>query len=167
MLYRAFSTVVADTQFSALGVVLIAQLARLSKVIGAERYFPAKDAEDSILPAEKVKGVNVTGPREDLGEIITRDQLLSLNTTSPRTTPVVGSGSESGLRRKGKKRSAPVENVAEDIEPVEVKAPRDTGAVTKNTASIAVSEKRKDLEEKKRKKKKRKANAIDDIFGGL
>lgn len=164
MLNRAFSTVVADTQFSALGVVLIAQLARLSKVIGAERYFPAKDAEDSMLPVEKVKSVNVTGPREDLGEVVTRDQLLALN-TSTKTTPV-GSGSDSGLRKKSKKRSALVENVAEEVVP-EIKAHRENGAVTKSTASIAASEKRKDLEEKKRKKKKRKANAIDDIFGRL
>lgn len=151
-----------------MGVVLIALLARLSKVIGAERYLLGKDPED-MSPTEKmVKSTDITTPREDLGEVITRDQ-IPLN-VSMKSTPVA-SRSDPEPRRKGKKRSAPAEK-EEEIKILEVNASREDkvtlrSAKSRITSSTVPSEKRNGTDDKKRKKKKRKGNAIDDIFGGL
>ncbi|KGO63663.1 hypothetical protein PITC_072160 [Penicillium italicum] len=61
--YIAFSTVVADNQFSTLGIVLLAALARLSKITGISqlKMQPVKN---------KSKIISVT--KEDLGERIHR-----------------------------------------------------------------------------------------------
>ncbi|KAJ5470867.1 hypothetical protein N7530_008224 [Penicillium desertorum] len=59
--YLAFSTVVADNQFSTLGIVLLAVLARLSKITGI--------SHQKMEPVTKSK---MTGTKEDLGERVRR-----------------------------------------------------------------------------------------------
>ncbi|KAL4976196.1 hypothetical protein BDW66DRAFT_59310 [Aspergillus desertorum] len=70
--YLAFSVVIADVQFSALGTVLLATLARLSKSTGIDResklQFPVKTSHEPVP-------VSHTGTRtelEDKGEALSR-----------------------------------------------------------------------------------------------
>lgn len=62
---RAFSTVVADNQFSTLGVALLAALARLTRATGADRMLNTR-------PAPKMKEVTASIPVEDRGERVNR-----------------------------------------------------------------------------------------------
>lgn len=64
LLSRAFATVVADNQFSTLGIVLLAALARLSKVTGISHQMK----QPASLPKKATPGV----AKEDLGERIRR-----------------------------------------------------------------------------------------------
>ncbi|KAJ5715046.1 uncharacterized protein N7483_012227 [Penicillium malachiteum] len=65
--YQAFSTVVAENQFSTLGIALLAALARLAKASGADRKMAA-------VPKLKQKKIPVSVPSEDRGERITRSE---------------------------------------------------------------------------------------------
>ncbi|CRL30123.1 unnamed protein product [Penicillium camemberti] len=65
----AFSTVVADNQFSTLGIVLLAALARLSKITGISHQL-------KMQPVSKSKIIPVA--KEDLGERIRRIDTVPL-----------------------------------------------------------------------------------------
>ncbi|CAI7623429.1 unnamed protein product [Penicillium palitans] len=67
--YIAFSTVVADNQFSTLGIVLLAALARLSKITGISHQL-------KMQPVSKSKIIPVA--KEDLGERIRRIDTVPL-----------------------------------------------------------------------------------------
>ncbi|KAJ5932715.1 hypothetical protein N7516_007204 [Penicillium verrucosum] len=67
--YIAFSTVVADNQFSTLGIVLLAALARLSKITGISHQL-------KMQPVRKSKIIPVA--KEDLGERIHRIDTVPL-----------------------------------------------------------------------------------------
>ncbi|KAJ5779032.1 hypothetical protein N7457_006752 [Penicillium paradoxum] len=62
---RAFSTVVADNQFSTLGIVLLAALARLSKITGTSHQM-------KMQPARKSKTATPVVTKEDIGECVRR-----------------------------------------------------------------------------------------------
>jgi ribonuclease MRP protein subunit RMP1 len=62
----AFSTVIADNQFSTLGIVLMAALARLSKITGISREMKIQ----TVVP--KIKKPSPVIVKEDLGERIRR-----------------------------------------------------------------------------------------------
>ncbi|KAJ5394112.1 uncharacterized protein N7487_011753 [Penicillium crustosum] len=67
--YIAFSTVVADNQFSTLGIVLLATLARLSKITEISHQLKMQPVSQSkIIPVAK----------EDLGERIRRIDTVQL-----------------------------------------------------------------------------------------
>lgn len=78
---RTFSTVIADNQFSTLGIVLMAALARLSKVTGISREMKVQTA------AGKAKKASPVDVKEDLGERIRRVD------DAPMTRPVKASQS--------------------------------------------------------------------------
>jgi ribonuclease MRP protein subunit RMP1 len=61
----AFSTVVADNQFSTLGIVLLAALARLSKITGISHQLKIQPVASKSKPTPVVA-------KEDLGERIRR-----------------------------------------------------------------------------------------------
>ncbi|KAJ5180358.1 hypothetical protein N7492_003568 [Penicillium capsulatum] len=63
--YVAFSTVIADNQFSTLGIVLMAALGRLAKVTGANRRLETRVKSSS-------KTSSAVAPVEDRGEVISR-----------------------------------------------------------------------------------------------
>ncbi|KAJ5441351.1 hypothetical protein N7491_003757 [Penicillium cf. griseofulvum] len=63
--YIAFSTVVADNQFSTLGIVLLAALARLSKITGISHQL-------KIQPVGSKSKTTPVVAKEDLGERIRR-----------------------------------------------------------------------------------------------
>ncbi|KAJ5882189.1 uncharacterized protein N7529_000861 [Penicillium soppii] len=66
--YMAFSTVVADNQFSTLGIVLMAALARLSKVTGISR-----EMKMQVAPGKTTKKASPVTMTEDLGERVCRE----------------------------------------------------------------------------------------------
>ncbi|CAG8937419.1 unnamed protein product [Penicillium salamii] len=74
---RAFSTVVADNQFSTLGVVLMAALARLSKITGISQEMKKHST------ASKVQKSNSMPQKEDLGERIRRVEPAPTSSTHP------------------------------------------------------------------------------------
>ncbi|KAJ5966035.1 hypothetical protein N7481_012749 [Penicillium waksmanii] len=69
--YQAFSTVIADNQFSTLGIVLVAALARLAKATGM-RYPSAKSTRVELNQNSKSKPAVVKAV-VDRGERIRRD----------------------------------------------------------------------------------------------
>ncbi|KAJ5237853.1 hypothetical protein N7489_007944 [Penicillium chrysogenum] len=98
--YIAFSTVVADNQFSALGVVLLAVLARLSKITGI--------SHQKMEPATTKSRMTVA--KEDLGERIRRIDNAPL-------APVKISHADSKVSRVSKEK--PTEKSAEYTESTE------------------------------------------------
>ncbi|OJD12596.1 hypothetical protein AJ78_06839 [Emergomyces pasteurianus Ep9510] len=177
--YAAFSTVVADTQFSALGVVLLAVLAQAARsVADAEEHYPAP-AEDpetraggKLLPATATASTKHDG-NVDVGEVVKR----SLYVPSPAAADSASAGEKQmnepgGEKAKGNGKSPLILGAA--------KEGRKVGMVqlSKRESSLARSnegkseeevsrQKKEKLEAKRKKKKRRKGDAIDDIFGGL
>lgn len=137
---RAFSTVVADNQFSTLGVVLVALLARISKALpGEEEKQPASSGSvDTLVHSYHQAGVH---DGEDTGEIVGRR--AHTGGFSPPLVPVTQPETENnhavGARNESK-----------------------TMQVPEKTAPKATKENKK-----KKKKKKEKGNEIDDIFNSL
>ena len=88
LISRAFSAVVADGQFSTLGTVLIATLARLAKATGIDKELklPSNTEKASTGP------VYSTGAqrREDMGVVLCRPACSS-TPTLPHRTQVPGS----------------------------------------------------------------------------
>ncbi|KAJ5415307.1 hypothetical protein N7465_004002 [Penicillium sp. CMV-2018d] len=80
--YIAFSTVVADNQFSTLGIVLLAALARLSKITGISHQL-------KMQPVSKARMIPVA--KEDLGERIRRIDTVPL---APAKASKVSMGSK-------------------------------------------------------------------------
>ncbi|KAL1960009.1 hypothetical protein VTO42DRAFT_677 [Malbranchea cinnamomea] len=167
--YRAFSTVVADTQFSALGVVLIALLSRLAKITGAETFFTEREKEKKD---DKKKGqitlegrtATIDAPMvdEDFGEVIQRDEITT--NKSSRIAPV-----SAGLIRERTKnnKKRPISEKEEDVTMKEVDDDLVPDKKKNLSASSALMTGLVKDKEEKRKKKRRKGNAIDDIFGDL
>ncbi|KAH8431217.1 uncharacterized protein LDX57_008879 [Aspergillus melleus] len=83
--YLAFSTVVADVQFSTVGTVLLATLARLAKVTGIDKQLKTTFRADR---ASKSRAPSI-GPQinEDLGEVLTR----KLHSPPPKEPGLKGS----------------------------------------------------------------------------
>lgn len=68
---RAFTTVVADGQFSTLGIVLLATLARLSKEVGIEKELKRVSRPQKI--GSLLSYDTVLPKMEDVGEVLDRD----------------------------------------------------------------------------------------------
>ncbi|KAI9923543.1 hypothetical protein ASPWEDRAFT_36220 [Aspergillus wentii DTO 134E9] len=68
--YLAFSTVIADGQFSTLGTVLLAALARLAKATGIDRDLKML----SRIKVASELSPNPRAPQEDVGELICRSE---------------------------------------------------------------------------------------------
>ncbi|KAJ5504678.1 hypothetical protein N7463_007552 [Penicillium fimorum] len=85
--YIAFSTVVADNQFSTLGIVLLATLARLSKITGISHQL-------KVQPVATKSNHTPVVAKEDLGERIRRID------DAPLTRPVKVLQSESMVSSK-------------------------------------------------------------------
>ncbi|OQE07106.1 hypothetical protein PENVUL_c015G08543 [Penicillium vulpinum] len=103
--YIAFSTVVADNQFSTLGIVLLAALARLSKITGISHQL-------KVQPVVTKSKTTPIVAKEDLGERIRRVD------DAPLTRPVKVLQSDakapSKVPSKVTKEKKPTENLTED-----------------------------------------------------
>ncbi|KAI5284130.1 hypothetical protein KEM54_001574 [Ascosphaera aggregata] len=187
----AFSTVVADTQFSVLGVVLIAALAELADAIKefatadeGVRVEEESQSEDTMNMSsfETTKKPVKTGRlEEDLGEVIVRQAggLAEEKGTSSQMVeqfPLLLPGDEA----KGRSIELTDETTKTDSEaPILVgkgntktkKQLKRSVIEDEQTSAVKSESKRQSAEpekkEKTKQRKKKKTNAIDDIFGGL
>ncbi|CAP80097.1 Pc12g04700 [Penicillium rubens Wisconsin 54-1255] len=117
----AFSTVVADNQFSALGVVLLAVLARLSKITGI--------SHQKMEPATTKSRMTVA--KEDLGERIRRIDNAPL-------APVKISHADSKVSRVSKEK--PTEKSAEYTESTEDGVSKTTSKKKKKKKKNAIDD---------------------------
>lgn len=90
---RAFSTIVADTQFSALGTVLVCALSRLTKATGIDRDMKTQSSQKRLVRASSP---NAISGREDVGEVIHRtENTVFTHRTYHKSEPVDRSASTS------------------------------------------------------------------------
>ncbi|KAF2404153.1 hypothetical protein EJ06DRAFT_578854 [Trichodelitschia bisporula] len=191
--WKAFSQLVAGPQYGAVGVVLLAVLGRVGRILRLVEEFPVREGEEEVLK-ELEKEVEEGG---DVGVRVEREE----NVTRPFAEEVRDSGvrmereAEEPVeeKKKGKTRKADavvstakstslkkkreavlaaeglVETRMEEMEVdsrVEVKRkPKKSGI--EETAEVKAGLKRSMPSLKKKAKKKKKGDAIDDIFSGL
>lgn len=142
--HSAFSTVVADPPFSPLGIVLIGTLARLVKIVNAN--CPQEGVAQQVVDERVVTGPERstnTIPREDLGELISRSD-------------IVATGAEEKVDIE----------MAVSVDTT-VKKTKRTQEVVVDTPKGMKRQRAEQEKKVKKKSKKRKGNAIDDIFGDL
>jgi len=138
---RAFTNLIADQQFAAVGLVLLANLAKVKRIIGG---MAAKAPRPQTRDAHGIR-LSIDGD-EDLGECITRSATkgaaLCLQAGSEHH-PSVASEDDGCKLGKGKTRySGP------------------SGTCSPTMSGLASFP-------KPPKKMRKKANAIDDLFDGL
>ncbi|PGH14427.1 hypothetical protein AJ79_03070 [Helicocarpus griseus UAMH5409] len=190
--YGAFTTVIADTQFSSLGVVLLAVLAQAARAVRvAEDYYDPAAADHStsasapsVVQAEAGGTAGISGRdgdvKVDVGEVVERGRIL---------TSAAGVGGKrkvkenDGGRKEQHLSSLPATSGEGDAEKIAEKpqqkdlstrfdgdenGDRDEGVRLKSKKRRKEGGEEKGAkEERKKKKKKKKGDAIDDIFGGL
>jgi ribonuclease MRP protein subunit RMP1 len=160
---RAFTTLVADTQFSTLGVVLLAVLARVGRIVGLPNTgaeVPAANAGSKTLLASSVRE---TGPKT--GEIVVREYAEDMGSVVERRAE----GSESRVTDTLKAEGSSKESRAGDAGD----QPHSNESSKVEEESISLDKKPRQNEIKridsqtKAKKRRKKGNAIDHLFGDL
>ena len=147
---RSFSQVVHDNQFSALGLVLVAELARIQWSID----ILSGCRESPVVPLRNtgsVKSVTLIPPAEDIGEALSRNsQDLDISLDPPWEAPLAsGDATSTGLETaEAYYREVKVSNI--DAE----------GAVKKPTIEAI-------QQRPCRSKKRKRTNAIDELFHGM
>ena len=146
---RAFTQVVRDSQFSALGLVLVAELARVWKCIGGEervsqmpRESAAVGVEDGAMDVEERAG-------DDVGEVVER-------VPEPEVSSADVSAGNMGATLK--------------TEGVESLVSGSSGPAAKSTITRSKSKSPpRTMKAQKRKsgKVKKRSSVIDDLFRGL
>ncbi|KAF7587460.1 hypothetical protein BBP40_007205 [Aspergillus hancockii] len=96
--YQAFSTVVADVQFSALGTVLLGTLARLVRATGVDKELNFVARRGVLVNTASLHG-RIAGP-EDVGEVLLRNKSPS-GLDEPQGKPSLRA--EDGLESNSKK----------------------------------------------------------------
>jgi len=148
--YRSFAHVVADNQFSALGLVLVGELAKVRKFVGAT-------PPEAQSPMQRSPGLSaaalMAGPAdapEDLGEAVSRPP-----TTDQVTEPLQPQDrAPKRIKTKEKAQGARLSTVQ--------------GARDGRHEQLGLVEDVFEAPHRPPKKKKRKGkNAIDDLFSGL
>lgn len=108
---RAFSTIVAETQFSALGIVLLSTLSRLTRATGIDHDMKSRPSAKELARGDTD---SATLGREDLGEVVQRRDAALIPGHS------VGiKNSDSVARPKHSKHSKP-----KSMEDTKLKAPK-------------------------------------------
>ncbi|KAH7321473.1 hypothetical protein BKA65DRAFT_81466 [Rhexocercosporidium sp. MPI-PUGE-AT-0058] len=149
--FLAFSNVVADNQYAALGLMLMATLARVRRVLrGLGREKANQDGNENeggrdadvkeVLLAEQVADARAT----DLGEVVSREEVVDI------------AGEDEGIEVKKSKKKKRRERVEEDGE-------AESGAGTGVGDGVGASA----TPAKRPKKKRKKGDAFDDLFAGL
>ena len=147
----------ADSQFSPLGLVLVAELARTRKAVGA----PAVNVENANFECEKaVDGVGKPGmvQIDDVGEALARPSDGGLESPSPAVQDPVVIAKEKTI--KSRPRTTGVRN------PGMPDSARSVGAISTRPSDLQ-SKISMPTEKAAKKKKRRNVNPIDDLFEGL
>ncbi|KAL8829707.1 MAG: hypothetical protein Q9191_001860 [Dirinaria sp. TL-2023a] len=151
---RSFSHVIQDNQFAALGLVLFAELAKISRLVGA-KIDNHQDAGEPTIDPQKALQAPVLRLFEDFGEAVERK-----NSTETLTHLLRGSVERSDLGR-GLHSTPTPENT--EKHPFCVQPTRSVAMQSGKTSVNA-----HDTPPKRPKKRKRKGtNAIDDLFQAL
>jgi ribonuclease MRP protein subunit RMP1 len=172
--YRAFSTLVADSQFSTLGVVLLAILARVGKLVGLPTA-PTRTAPE-LKPEPRPNAVLATGLMHtgvDRGEVVERacnsggseDRGLAASreeSNASVTRMMTGGQQVEDAGDANSINGGMVTRSREDIGELGVRDTSISEAVALGTLPghpTGVAE--------RRKKRRKKGNAIDELFAGL
>lgn len=163
---RAFSTLVADSQFSTLGVVLIAVLARVGRLVG----LPEPESEPEVLAMNvDVKMLLTSSVREtgrEAGEIVVREYVEDMGEVVERRVEREESRVTTNLMRSSaSKESAAAEDVADQPDNSGIDELRHKPNVVNKRA--AQTEKESNKSQSRSKKRCKKGNTIDDIFDDL
>ncbi|RDL35037.1 uncharacterized protein BP5553_06968 [Venustampulla echinocandica] len=156
--FLAFSTLVADNQYSTLGLMLLGSLARFQSLLvdaGSEVGIEVDLVVGSQVESEGVKELLLVegeqrGYGDDLGEVVERAVLKDL----------VGVEKEDDMEDKIKD-----EDVDDGVVDSKKRKKRKQDFVGSKTERLAKSTPTQPL--KKKKKKREKGDAFDDLFGGL
>lgn len=152
-MFRAFTQVVRDSQFSALGLVLVAELARVWKCLGGEDRVSRVPSESAAVGVEMVAMKANEGSKVDVGEPVERvpePETFSADVSADLAVSAQVTGATS--------KTEVVESlVSGSPEP----AAKSTGTRSKSSPGMMKSQKRKSGKIKKR------SSVIDDLFRGL
>ena len=183
--HRAFSTLVADRQFSTLGVALLALLARVGKIVGLPQSAVPVPAEE-LKPGQQphiVSGTGLTQTGVDRGEVVER---VFGNREAEQSHQAVSREEGVAFMMGAMKGREASEDVSEGKSLDEkLVSSADKGATKPLRADSGIGDfgkgkyltgeavahgglVEKTLTEAERKRKRRKkGNAIDDLFAGL
>jgi ribonuclease MRP protein subunit RMP1 len=160
---RAFSNLVADNQYAALGLVLMGTLARVKRVIrpfGPEKIRSECHSEDRLqdLTSELEKNDAVLLGEADLGEVVNREEVGKM---------VASSGKVGGSGAARKDNSGEGEGSSDEVQINKGKKKR-KDVIKESTAEWnAVESRTMIMTTKGPKKKRRKGDAFDDLFSSL
>lgn len=144
---RAFSQLVADSQYNTLGLMLMGCLARLYKVLGALRVLTAEEMAEKAGIVKKTTKANEPEIGEDLGEKILRE--IPTSEVSEDTQKVEMKEEDDEVKKsKPKKR-------------------KQDGEVLERKSSKLPSSDSTPAKPPKKKRKKKGGDAFDDLFDGL
>ena len=155
---RVFTQIVNDNQFSALGLTLVAELARIQRIIGIEDGAVEEPGNLSVRPASDSHKA-LTEAFEDLGEVVAKPVTSRADVDIGPHFPAAGDLPE--LLDFGDGSGA-----LEDPEAEVVVAGPDP-RLREETKEASTAEE-KEIPKKPAKRQKRKTtNIIDDLFQGL
>ncbi|KAI9697903.1 MAG: hypothetical protein M1836_004255 [Candelina mexicana] len=150
--HLAFSTVVADNQFSALGLVLLSSLARVNKLIGSARPVHAAQYPKTVDGSGVNAGLSALCG-QDFGEVISRDALRV--DVEP-------------LAEVGKSAILVCESIANEGIKGQKPRPLDSPGTNNHFGEKAASTVSPNAIRKKRRRRQGKSeNAIDTLFEGI
>ncbi|XMA12413.1 hypothetical protein WAI453_005204 [Rhynchosporium graminicola] len=140
--YLAFSNVIADNQYAALGLMIMATLARVQTLLKSLDKESESESEngDPDLPPSAAKGLDAESVDiargTDLGEVVSREDVVDMEEDD---------GVDIKRLKKKKKKRERVEDEGE----------------AESAAGVAATP------AKRPKKKRKKGDAFDDLFAGL
>ncbi len=160
---RAFTTLIADSQFSTLGVVLIAVLARVGRIVGLPEPEPKPLAIEADAQTLLASSVRQTG--HDTGEIVLREYVEDKGKILERGTDREELNAYDKLKRGNASRYPGPEAGAEEPDRSEFGERGLKLTVVKESTAQQETETIKS--QSRPKKRRKKGNAIDDLFGDL
>jgi ribonuclease MRP protein subunit RMP1 len=158
VLLRAFSTLVADSQFSTLGVVLIAMLARVGRIVGLPEVEADPAGADANVKTLLVSSFRATGQQS--GEAVLREYMEDVGKVVERSPSTKASPSEAIIQPGGaSKRLAKASANSTEGGAVDANGQNATKTTVQEAAPLT--------SDTRPKKKRKKGNAIDDLFSNL
>jgi ribonuclease MRP protein subunit RMP1 len=160
---RAFTTLVADTQFSALGVVLFAVLARVGRIVGLPQCQPMVPGANVGSKTLITSSVRETGP--ETGEVMMGEHVEDMGSVVERGAERSESRVIDTLEAEDASKKSMPEDVANQPDSNE------SGEIEQGRISVEREPGQNEIKridsQTKAKRKRKKGNAIDDLFGDL
>jgi ribonuclease MRP protein subunit RMP1 len=164
---RAFSNLVADNQYSALGLVLLGSLARVKSILGQ-----LVEEEDDLAEVEvKVGKEGLTdfegaeGPGDDFGEVVKREGILAgleVNDAGEEGEDNRAEPKEARIKEKRPAAEETPQLTMANLSQLELEQPGKPGIDKKPGQDMVVHAQRP-----RKKRKKGKGDAFDDLFSSL